>query len=82
MARAANFMNEVTQTFDTLEAAMAATGHATIVCTCGEQITTCRCWSKDKPVIAVTNGCDECKAKTMKLTSQLDSFTSPSGGLR
>jgi hypothetical protein len=30
-------------------------------CSCGKVISQCRCWSKDKEVTVITNGCGRCK---------------------
>jgi hypothetical protein len=56
-------MSKVTATYSTLEEARQAVGnsHATIVCTCGEVLENCRCWSADKLTVAVESGCEVCK---------------------
>lgn len=35
--------------------------HEIVKCSCGEVIAQCRCFSKDKTVRVIENGCDKCK---------------------
>jgi len=56
-------------TFNTVDAAKASGDHMTIKCTCGVVLDNCRCWSPDKVVNFVQNGCSECLAK-LKLKAE------------
>ena len=47
--------------------------HYVTKCSCGKIISQCRCPSKDKTVIVVPDGCDECKKRLTILDLGIES---------